>query len=459
MRVVGGMRRARACRRPRAARVCCRLPFGAAAVRRLGLRAIRSRRLRGCAFGCNGVEKGERDDAAEAVSDAGLGFRTSGDPAASGSERGRSARLIGGLLEGRSDPRSGWRGGEGAVPGRRLELQRGRSASFVFGFARNRLRDASQGCCEDPFRNAPSETQRGPCSARALPRARCGPTPRTNVSRETFFSEQSGGRRDRKSKAGEGEGQGRASYVRTNVSRETSGAGRATCGGAGGRAWCGRGMRWCGFKRPDGLGETRVRRASANQRCDIPTWRASVSRRSGIPARRAECELEERNSGSKGGMQAGRRDLNPESESKPRECDSSPGSGTRTGGTEREPGERNPNPRSAIRARKTRFGLGGRNVNPESEIPIRRAGRDLGGWNAFSEGGARPPRARCGLGERGGSVAQLSSEHERPAARLLDLECERPSCLTRARARRCSTVAQPLSNARRPSRSLNLSSK
>ena len=50
-------------------------------------------------------------------------------------------------------------------------------------------------------------------------------------------------------------------------------------------------------------------------------------------------------------MQAGRRDLNPESESKPREW----------------------------------------NAN-------RRAGRDLGGWNAFSEGGARPPRARCGLG-------------------------------------------------------------
>ena len=215
------------------------MPFGAAAVRRLGLRAIRSRRLRGCAFGCNGVEKGERDDAAEAVSDAGLGFRTSGDPAASGSERGRSARLIGGLLEGRSDPRSGWRGGEGAVPGRRLELQRGRSASFVFGFARNRLRDASQGCYEGPFCNAPSGTQRGPCSARALPRVRRGSAPRTNVSRETFFSEQSGGRRrDRKSKAGEGEGQGRASYVRTNVSRETSGAGRARCDGAG-RAKCG----------------------------------------------------------------------------------------------------------------------------------------------------------------------------------------------------------------------------
>ena len=203
MRVVGGMRRARACRRPRAARVCCRLPFGAAAVRRLGLRAIRSRRLRGCLSVAMGRRRG-RDGAAEAVNDAGLGFRTSGDPAASGSERGRSVRLIGGLLEGRSDPRSGWRGGEGAVPGRRLELQRGRSASFVFGFARNRLRDASQGCCEDPFRNAPSETQRGPCSARALPRARCGPTPRTNVSRETFFSEQSGGRQDRKSKAGEG---------------------------------------------------------------------------------------------------------------------------------------------------------------------------------------------------------------------------------------------------------------
>ena len=178
-----------------------------------------------------------------------------------------------------------------------------------------------------------------------------------------------------------------------------------------------------------------------------------MSRRSGISARRAECELEERNSGSKGRMQAGRRDLNPESESKPRECDSSPGSGTRTGGTEREPGERNPNPRSAIQTRKTRFGLGGRNVNPESENPIRRAGRDLGGWNAFSEGGARPPRARCGLEERGGSVVQLSSEHERPVARLsfehekpaarLSLECERPFCLTRARARRCSTVAQP----------------
>lgn len=231
---------------PRAARACRRLPFDAAAVRRLGLRAIRSRRLRGCAFGCNGVEKGERDGAAEAVSDAGLGFRTSGDPAASGSERGRSALLIGGLLEGRSDPRSGWRGGEGAVPGRRLELQRGRSASSVFGFARNRLRDASQGCCEGPFRNAPSGTQRGLCSARALPRVRRGSAPRTNVSRETFFSEQSGGRRDRKSKAGEGEGQGKASYVRTNVSRETSGAGRVRCDGAGragrggaGRARCG----------------------------------------------------------------------------------------------------------------------------------------------------------------------------------------------------------------------------
>ena len=92
---------------------------------------------------------------------------------------------------------------------------------------------------EDPFRNAPSGTQRDPCSARALPRVRRGSAPRTNVSRETFFSEQSGGRRrDRKSKAGEGEGQGRASYVRTNVSRETSGAGRARCDGAG-RAKCG----------------------------------------------------------------------------------------------------------------------------------------------------------------------------------------------------------------------------
>ena len=226
-------------------RAAGRVPLGFAA-------ACRSVRLPCDAWGCVRFEAaacedafrlqwgegGERDGAAEAVSDAGLGFRTSGDPAASGSERGRSARLIGGLLEGRSDPRSGWRGGEGAVPGRRLELQRGRSASFVFGFARNRLRDASQGCCEDPFRNAPSGTQRGPCSARALPRVRRGPAPRTNVSRETFFSEQSGGRRDRKSKAGEGEGQGRASYVRTNVSRETSGAGRATCGGAG-RARCG----------------------------------------------------------------------------------------------------------------------------------------------------------------------------------------------------------------------------
>ena len=148
--------------RPRAARVCCRLPFGAAAVRRLGLRAIRSRRLRGCAFGCNGVEKGERDGAAEAVSDAGLGFRTSGDPAASGSERGRSVRLIGGLLEGRSDPRSGWRGGEGAVPGRRLELQRGRSASSVFGFARNRLRDASQGCLRVRFATRLREPNEAP---------------------------------------------------------------------------------------------------------------------------------------------------------------------------------------------------------------------------------------------------------------------------------------------------------
>ena len=315
---------------------------------------------------------------------------------------------------------------------------------------------------EDPFRNAPSGTQRDPCSARALPRVRRGSAPRTNVSRETFFSEQSGGRRrDRKSKAGEGEGQGRASYVRTNVSRETSGAGRARCDGAG-RARCGGSASsvltdWAklGFGERARIGKARSRfgERSVSQRCDIPTWRASVSRRSGISARRAECELEERNSGSKGRMQAGRRDLNPESESKPRECDSSPGNGTRTGGAEREPGERNPNPRSAIQTRKTRFGLGGRNVNPESEIPIRRAGRDLGGWNAFSEGGARPPRARCGLEERGGSVVQLSSEHERPAARLsfkrerpavrLSLECERPSCLTRARARRCSTVAQP----------------
>lgn len=286
---------------------------------------------------------------------------------------GRSARLIGGLLEGRSDPRSGWRGGEGAVPGRRLELQRGRSASFVFGFARNCLRDASQGCCEDPFRNAPSETQRGPCSARALPRARCGSTPRTNVS------------------------------------RETSGAGRARCDGAG-RARCGGSASsvltdWAklGFGERARIGKARSRfgERSVSQRCDIPTWRASVSRRSGISARRAECELEERDSGSKGRMQAGRRDLNPESESKPRECDSSPGNGTRTGGAEREPGERNPNLRSAIQTRKTRFGLGGRNVNPESEIPIRRAGRGLGD-------GMRPRRAGRDL--RGRGAASKSGE-------------------------------------------------
>jgi len=147
--------------RPRAARVCCRLPFGAAAVRRLGLRAIRSRRLRGCLSVAMGRRRG-RDGAAEAVNDAGLGFRTSGDPAASGSERGRSVRLIGGLLEGRSDPRSGWRGGEGAVPGRRLELQRGRSASSVFGFARNRLRDASQGCLRVRFATRLREPNEAP---------------------------------------------------------------------------------------------------------------------------------------------------------------------------------------------------------------------------------------------------------------------------------------------------------
>lgn len=199
----------RACRRPRAARVCCRLPFGAAAVRRLGLRAIRSRRLRGRAFGCNGAENGERDGAAEVVNDAGLGFRTSGDPAASGSERGRSARLIGGLLEGRSDPRSGWRGGEGAVPGRRLELQRGRSASSVFGFARNRLRDASQGCYEGPFCNAPSGTQRGLCSARALPRVRRGSVPRTNVSRETFSASKAEGGGIARAKRARGRGKAR----------------------------------------------------------------------------------------------------------------------------------------------------------------------------------------------------------------------------------------------------------
>ena len=194
--------------RPRAARVCCRLPFGAAAVRRLGLRAIRSRRLRGCLSVAMGRRRG-RDGAAEAVNDAGLGFRTSGDPAASGSERGRSARLIGGLLEGRSDPRSGWRGGEGAVPGRRLELQRGRSASFVFGFARNRLRDASQGCYEGPFCNAPSGTQRGPCSARALPRARCGSVPRTNVSRETFSASKAEGGGIARAKRARGRGKAR----------------------------------------------------------------------------------------------------------------------------------------------------------------------------------------------------------------------------------------------------------
>lgn len=78
-----------------------------------------------------------------------------------------------------------------------------------------------------------------------------------------------------------------------------------------------------------------------------------MSRRSGISARRAECELEERNSGSEGGMQAGRRDLNPESESKPREWNANRRSGTRARGAESESEKRDSNSKNAIRARRT----------------------------------------------------------------------------------------------------------
>ena len=191
------------------------------------------------AFRLQWGEGGERDGAAEAVSDAGLGFRTSGDPAASGSERGpfsaadrRSSR--------RSLRPSIWMEGRRRGPSREGGSNCSRKeAPPPFSASRAIASEMLRKDAEDPFRNAPSGTQRDPCSARALPRVRRGSAPRTNVSRETFFSEQSGGRRrDRKSKAGEGEGQGRASYVRTNVSRETSGAGRARCDGAG-RAKCG----------------------------------------------------------------------------------------------------------------------------------------------------------------------------------------------------------------------------
>ncbi len=172
----GGVRRAGCVRRAGRGRYAACMRAGAGRVPLGFAAACRSVRLPCDAWGCVRFEAaacedafrlqwgegGGRDGAAEAVNDAGLGFRTSGDPAASGSERGRSARPIGGLLEGRSDPRSGWRGGEGAVPGRRLELQRGRSASFVFGFARNRLRDASQGCLRVRFATRLREPNEAP---------------------------------------------------------------------------------------------------------------------------------------------------------------------------------------------------------------------------------------------------------------------------------------------------------
>lgn len=45
---------------------------------------------------------------------------------------GRSARLIGGLLEGRSDLRSGWRGGEGGRPGKAARTAAGKKRLLRF---------------------------------------------------------------------------------------------------------------------------------------------------------------------------------------------------------------------------------------------------------------------------------------------------------------------------------------
>lgn len=89
-----------------------------------------------------------------------------------------------------------------------------RAAAGKKRLLRFRLRAQSSPRCfarmlEGSFRNAPSGTQRGPCSARALPRARCGSVPRTNVSRETFSASKAEGGGIARAKRARGRGKAR----------------------------------------------------------------------------------------------------------------------------------------------------------------------------------------------------------------------------------------------------------